>query len=115
MSSQVRPKAPSKELLLVSHDPNYKWRVLGAIAVVFFTVTGVTLTAIFSEALAGGYIAGLFGMEFTVVLIVMLLVLRYPTANQEGFSMDNPWVATVFSTIAGIITSLLVNWLGAVQ
>jgi len=103
----------SDEVVTVIHDPNYKWRVLGAISIVFFTAFAVSATAIWSSALSSGIIAGLFGMEFAIVLIVALLVLRYPSADPRGFTMDNPWISVPFSCLSGVLTSLFLQWLGS--
>lgn len=106
-------KTASVEPVPARQDPNYKWRVLGSIGLVFISALAVTATSIFSAALSAGYVAGLFGMEFTIVLLVILLVLRYPSGDQHGFSMDNPWVSVVFSTVAGVLSSLFVLLLGS--
>jgi hypothetical protein len=103
-----------REPVSVNDDSNYKWRVLGAVGIILFTTVAVTATSIFSSALSAGYIAGLFGMQFTLVLIVALLVLRYPSTIQGQFSMDNPWVAVPFSALAGVLASLFINWLGTI-
>ena len=100
------------------HDPNYKWRVLGALGTIFITTSGIVLTVKFSAALSASTIIGLFGMEFMIVLITILLVFPYPSTNQtrsakqSWFSMDNPLTAVPFSILAGVITSLFIKWLG---
>ena len=97
------------------HDINYKWRMIGAISIVFFTASSVTITAVFSTALSAQTIAGLFGMEFTVVLLMTLLVLRPISTNSNNhgdpqwFSMDNPWISVIFSCVSGILTSLFLG------
>lgn len=101
----------SGEPISVSHDPNYKWRVLGSISIVFITACAVTTTAIFSEALSGGTIIGLFGILFAIVQIVILLVLRYPSANQRWYDMHNP-LAVPFSLLTSFLASLFVKYLG---
>jgi hypothetical protein len=100
------------------HDPNYKWRVLGALGTILITTSGIVLAAIFSESLSGSIIIGLFGMEFMIVLITILLVFPYSStsqiqsAKQSRFSMDNPLIAVLFSIVAGVLTSMFIKWLG---
>src|SRR5688500_13620410 len=99
----------------VPHDPNYKWRVLGALGTILITTSGIVLTAIFSASLSGSTIIGLFGMEFMIVLITILLVFPYSSTNQakqSRLSMDNPFIAVPFSILAGVLTSLFIKWLG---
>jgi len=96
-----------------NHDPNYKWRVIGGIGVVFLTAASVTMTAIFSAALSAGYIAGLFGMEFGLALIVILLVLAPPSGEQGWFSMDNPKLGVPLGTLIAVLGSLFLKWIGA--
>jgi hypothetical protein len=108
----------SDEPVSTGHDPNYKWRVIGAISTVLLTAFAVTMTAIFSGALSAGHITGLFGMEFAIVLIVIIFVLRSPSsgwhssASQRWFDMDNPLLGVPLSILAGILVSLFTNWLG---
>lgn len=100
------------------HDPNYKWRVLGALGIILVTTSGIVLTAIFSAALSGSTVIGLFGMEFMIVLITILLVFPYSSTNEihlakeSRLSMDNPFIAVPFSILAGVLTSLFIKWLG---
>ena len=100
------------------HDPNYKWRVLGALGTILITTSGIVLTAIFSASLSGSTIIGLFGMEFMIVLITIRLVFPYSSTNQihsgkeSRLSMDNPFIAVPFSILAGVLTSLFIKWLG---
>jgi hypothetical protein len=103
----------SEQLSSANHDPNYKWRVIGGIGVIFFTAASVTMTAIFSAALSAGYIAGLFGMEFGLVLIVILLVLTPPSGEQRWFSMDNPKLGVPLGILITVLGSLFLKWIGA--
>jgi hypothetical protein len=99
------------------HDPNYRWRVLGALGTILITTSGIVLAVKFSSALSASAIIGLFGMEFSIVLITVLLVFQYPSTNQirsakqSRFSMDNPFIAVPFSMLSGILTALFIKWL----
>jgi hypothetical protein len=94
---------------------NYKWSVVGALGVMITTATGLGLAVVFSRALTAQTILGLFGMQMSISLIIVLLVLRHPHANDAAkrsrFSMDNPWIAVPFSTVSGLLTSLVIHFL----
>jgi len=97
-------------------DPNYRWRVIGAISLVFLTVPGIVLTIVFSQALTAPTIVFLFGLLFTLALAAILLILRYPSNDREidkaKFSMDNPLIALCVAVIAGIIEILMGHFFG---
>jgi hypothetical protein len=97
------------------HDPNYKWRVLGALGTILITTSGIVLAAIFSASLSGSIIIGLFGMEFMIVLITILLVFPYSSTNQihsakqSRLSMDNPLIAVPFLYLPEFLRLYLSN------
>jgi hypothetical protein len=101
----------SGEFISVSLDPNYKWRVIGGVGIVFIVVTGVTLTAVFSTALSAEYIRLLFGMVFGIVQnTAELIFVRHPDNRKWYWIM--PWVRLFNAMLWGVFSILIYKWLG---
>ena len=102
-----RPRSFKMQSSFSVQNGDFKWRVIGSIAIDLICIAGASITSIFSYALSAATITYLFGMTFGLVLVTILLVFVPPSKIQGKFSMSNPWVAIPFSFLTSFLAALL--------
>lgn len=89
-------------------------RIIAGAVICVSVVVLATGIGIFSGSQSAETIAGIVGMSFTVVLIVIFLVIMpKPPASkrsQKFFHMDNPIMAIIVAIITQVIAFLLGRW-----
>ena len=69
-------------------------RIKAGMLIIAAVIFSATLISLFSQSQSKESILGIFGMAFSVVLLVLFLVVKQPVPERKGwFHMDNPVVA----------------------
>jgi hypothetical protein len=88
-------------------------RIIAGTVISVSVVALATGIPIFSQSQSAESIAGIVGMAFTVVLIVVFLVImpKSPSSKKSNFfHMDNPVIAVIVALITQIAAFLLGRW-----
>jgi Mg2+/Co2+ transporter CorB len=86
-------------------------RIIAGAVISVSVVALATIIGIFSASQSAETIAGIVGMSFTVVLIVIFLVIMprpdVSKRSQKFFHMDNPILAIIVALITQLVAFLL--------
>ncbi len=68
----VEDASKSPELVVIAHDPNYRWRVAAGLSTILLSLIAAILVITVSKAQSAESNIFIFGMAMTIVIIVIM-------------------------------------------